>query len=274
MKNGRCRMLGGKCRGPTTEEGRARISAALDKGKMRGKQWQGVNDATNRMKRHGRVYRAMLDAHMLPPDIAPIVRDVRAFLELPDPGYDGTSLESTRHYACMELMELGPDPMAGQCLASRIREAGRRRPTNMQVKIPKNARHREDPPVTAVAEPDAAAEDAVNLRDMPCTVRQPIESPAKVASPGNTCPVSEVRFSRTIFGRYVTRLAAKRAESMQREKAFPGPAIRAHRPTSGCWYVRARTGRPAGLGRRVPLGVIRGPEWRCAAPSSCGRRPS
>jgi hypothetical protein len=71
MKNGRCRTRGGKCRGPATEEGRARISAALDKGRMRGKQWLGFNDTMNRTKRQGRVYRAMLDALMLVSDIAP-----------------------------------------------------------------------------------------------------------------------------------------------------------------------------------------------------------
>ena len=133
MKNGRCRMHGGKCRGPTTEAGKARISAALDKGKMRGKQWQGFNDATSRIERQGRIYRAMLDAHMLVPDIAPIVRDVRAFLGLQDPGYDEASPVSTRDYACMGLLALGRKPMAARYLVARIREAGRLRPTEIKV---------------------------------------------------------------------------------------------------------------------------------------------
>ena len=239
MKNGRCRMHGGKCRGPTTEEGKARISAALDKGRMRGKRWQGFNDATSRMKRQGRVYRAMLDAHMLPPDIAPIVRDVRAFLGLLDPGYDEASLESATHYACMGLMALGHDRIAVRCLASRIREAGRLRPTKARgVKIPKNARHREDAPV----------DDAVNVRDMPCTVSQPFERPVSADSAGNTGPVSEARFRRTIFGRHAALLAAN-----------PAPAIEPHRPAGGCWYRRVTTAQTGGPGRRVPLGAIRGP---------------
>ena len=237
MKNGRCRMHGGKCRGPTTEEGRARIAAALDKGKMRGKQWQGFNDATSRIERQGRVYRAMLDARMLVPDIAPIVRDVRAFLELPDPGYDEASLESTRDYACMGMMALGRKPMAARCLVSRIREAARRRPTEAQPEIPQDA-------VTP-------AENVGNVRDNPCTVRQPIESPASGGSTGNTGPVSEARFRRTIFGRYTALLAAT-----------PNLAIETNRPAGGCWYMRVttvRTGRHVGPGRTVPLGAIRGP---------------
>ena len=63
-----------------------------------------------RITRQGRVYNAMLGARMLIPDIAPPIRDVRAFLALPDPGYDEGSLESARHYACVGLMEQGPNP--------------------------------------------------------------------------------------------------------------------------------------------------------------------
>ena len=125
MKNGRCRMHGGKCHGPTTEEGRAGISAALDKGGMRGKQWQASNDLMTRIARQGRVYNAMLDARRLIPDIAPPIRDVRAFLALPDPGYDEGSLESARHYACVGLMELGSNLIATRLLAHRIRNTGR-----------------------------------------------------------------------------------------------------------------------------------------------------
>jgi hypothetical protein len=258
MKNGRCRMHGGKCRGPTTEEGRARISAALDKGKMRGKQWQGFNDATSRIHRQGRVYRAMLDARMLVSDIAPMIRDVRAFFEMPDLGYDEASLESTRDYACMGLMALGRKPMAARCLVSRIREAGRRRPTEAQGEIPQDPLHPEDTPEEAAAKPKigAASESrirvvGINVRDNPRTVRQSLERPASAGSTGNAWPVSEIRFGRTIFGRHAALLAAD-----------PNLAIETDRPAGGCWYMRVTTapsGRRADPGRTVPLGAIRGP---------------
>ncbi len=70
MKNGRCRMHGGKCRGPTTPEGRARISAARDQGKGWSKKYKAQNDAVAAIVRRTRVFTAMSAAKMDFSDIA------------------------------------------------------------------------------------------------------------------------------------------------------------------------------------------------------------
>jgi hypothetical protein len=86
------------------------------------------------------VYQAMLDAHMSFPDVAPLVRDVRAFLDLPDPGYDEESFESADHDACVRLMAMATDAIAIRCLAMLVRETARWQ--RVEVRAAKSARAR------------------------------------------------------------------------------------------------------------------------------------
>lgn len=84
-----------------------------------------INAFMTRTHRRGRVHQAMLDAYMSFPNVAPLVRDVRAFLDLPDPGYEEESFESADHGACVRLMAMATDAIAIRCLAMLVRETAR-----------------------------------------------------------------------------------------------------------------------------------------------------
>jgi ParB-like chromosome segregation protein Spo0J len=151
MKNGRCRMHGGKCRGPTTPEGRARISAARDQGKGYSKKYKPFNDAVAAIVRRARVFTAMSAARMDLAEIAPLIQDLRRTIGLKGPGYAADAPTSASSYAAEAMLALADNRLAMRALtqtihaAGRLRRAARRLARPRPEKTQKNAMHRERP---------------------------------------------------------------------------------------------------------------------------------
>ena len=157
MKNGRCRMHGGKCRGPTTAEGRARISAARDQGKGWSIKWKPINYTHAVIVRRARVFEAMGRAKMALPEVAPLIRDLRGALGKNDPNDAADSPASAALYAAEAILALSHDRLAMRSLTHAIHEVDRLRRAERRLARPesrkpqKNAMHRENARAEAAA---------------------------------------------------------------------------------------------------------------------------
>ena len=117
MNNGRCRMRGGNCRGPTTEEGRARPS---------------------------RVFSAMAAARLAFHDLAPLIVEVHVAFGISAPT-PSEGAEAAGRYACRAVFEPAANKAVTRWLTMLIRDC-RRKPKAQALAIfffPHDAMHRE-----------------------------------------------------------------------------------------------------------------------------------